>query len=573
VLGAAGVVLLVVLGAAAWLAWDAKTVRDDLASATDDVSRLRDGALEGDAETAALAELQSRAAAAHRVTNGPVWRATAHVPWIGDQIGAVRTASAVVDDLAQRALPPLLDAVRKVNPTTLAPRDGRVDLAPLEAVAPQILGADDAVRAATDRLAAIDTTRLVRQVATPVTQLRGMLDEVGTTVGTAAKAVALLPPMLGADGPRTYLVLVQNNAELRATGGIPGSVLLVRAQDGKVEVVDQVNGGSLVTAEPALPLTDAEQALFGPDLGRDMRDVTFTPDFPRTAELAAALWQRKGHGPVDGVLSVDPGTLALILGATGPVSLPDGSTLTADNAVASLLNDVYRRFTKPADQDAYFAMTAAAVFKAVAGGQGSPTRSVDALAEAARQGRLMVWSAHDDERARLAGTVLDGALRGVRGDSPVIGVYLNDGTQAKLGYYLKVDVKGTVTECRADGTRLVDVVVTLTAATPPDLATLPSYLVGNGDVVARGVTRTNVLIYAPSGGGIESFRVNSRDAGAFSQTHDELSVGAVTMDLDPGQTGTLDVQILTGPQPGEIDGRVTPTAHGAGTWSATTACG
>lgn len=571
--GALGLVALVVLGAAAWLAWDAKTVRDELAVAAGDVSRLRAGALQGDAESAALADLQARAATAHRVSDGPVWRVTSHLPWVGDQVTAVRTAAAVVDDLARRALPPLLEAVKQVNPSTLAPRADQVNLAPLQAVAPRIVAADGVVSAAAGRLRAIDTNRLVGPVDRPVTQLRAMVDEVGTTVSTAAKAAVLLPAMLGADGPRQYLVLVQNNAELRATGGIPGSVLLVRAEAGKVTVLDQVSGGSLVVPSPPVPLTEPEQALFGPDLGRDMRDVNFTPDFPRTAQLATALWQAKGHGPVDGVLSVDPGTLALLLGATGPVTLPDGSQLTADNAVSTLLNGVYQRFSKPADQDAFFAVTSAAVFKAVSSGQGSPTRAVDALAEAARQGRLMLWSSHQEEQARLAGTVLSGELRGAAGDSPVIGLYLNDGTQAKLDYYLDVAVKGSVAQCRTDGTRLVDVTATLTAATPPNLLSLPDYLVGNGQKVGRGVTRTNVLVYAPQGGTIASIRVNSQPTGAFSQRHDGLAVAALTIDLNPGQTVTLDLQVTTGTQPGPVVGRMTPTAHRPGTWPVATTCG
>ncbi len=59
------------------------------------------------------------------------------------------------------------------------------------------------------------------------------LAKVSLTTATAARAVRLLPPMLGADGPREYLLLVQNNAEQRATGGIPGSVvqLLLNARE------------------------------------------------------------------------------------------------------------------------------------------------------------------------------------------------------------------------------------------------------------------------------------------------------------------------------------------------------
>ncbi len=57
--------------------------------------------------------------------------------------------------------------------------------------------------------------------------------------GTGASAARLLPPMLGADGPRDYLVVFQNLAEPRATGGMFGSFAVVHTDQGKVTVLDE----------------------------------------------------------------------------------------------------------------------------------------------------------------------------------------------------------------------------------------------------------------------------------------------------------------------------------------------
>src|SRR5665647_964931 len=117
---------------------------------------------------------------------------------------------------------------------------------------------------------------------------------------------------------------------------------------------------------------------------------------------------------------------------------------------------------------------------------------VDALAQAAREGRLMVWSAHQNEQALLSGTVLSGELVGVEGRSPVIGIYLNDGTAAKIGYYLRTDVVATPTGCRPDGSQTLTVRVTLTNTAPADAADLPPSLTGGGNIVPAGQVRTNV---------------------------------------------------------------------------------
>jgi len=174
----------------------------------------------------------------------------------------------------------------------------------------------------------------------------------------------------------------------------------------------------------------------------------------------------------------------------------------------------------------------------------------------------MVWSAHKDEQALLSGTVLSGELVGVQGDSPVIGVYLNDGTASKIGYYLRTDVAATATQCRPDGSQAVSVAVTLTSTAPANAADLPPYI-ASGNVIPKGEVRTNVLLYAPKGGQVENVRVSRGEQGVFSQTHNGLAVVGKTVQLKPGETVTLDYDVSTGRgQRGPPVLRVTPVTLG-----------
>lgn len=568
VLVGCAVALLVVVALGAWLAVDAKRAADALQAARGDVQDLQEQVRAGDSDAAdkTLVQLQAHSSTAALATSGPLWTLAGSLPWIGQNVDAVQTVAQAVDGLAQHALPSLMQASTLVDPGALAPVNGRVDLAPLQEAAPAIAAADEAVQVTAEQLDDLDTSSLLPFVAEPVETLRDQVADVAVTTATASRAAQLVPAMLGAAGPRNYLVLVQNNAEQRATGGIPGSVLHLRADAGAVTVEAERSGGSLGgLAEPVLPLTDAEQSLFGPLLGADMRDVTFTPDFPRSGALAKAIWEQEVGGTVDGVLSVDPVALGLVLDATGPVELSDGTTLTGDDAAQRLLNQVYLDLENPQDQDAFFSDTSRSVFAAVVGGQGDAPAVMDALAEAARQGRFMVWSADEGEQELLAPTVLGGALRGVDDDSAVIGVYLNDGTQAKLGYYLDLIIDAEVTECRPDGSQLVHAVVTLQYNAPPDAADLPSYLVGLDNIVPLGDIQTNTLIYAPAGGGIDSVRVNTDPQGLLAQIHDDLGVGGRTFTLKPGESGSLDLDIVTGKeQRGDVHIRSTPTARQKG---------
>ncbi|QTE29030.1 DUF4012 domain-containing protein [Pengzhenrongella sicca] len=566
-LALAGVGLVVL----AWLAWvgvDAARARNQLLAAATQVQGLEQQVLDADGDGAArtLAELQQRTAAARELTRGPHWSAARAVPWLGANVRAVQEVTDVVDGVMQDALPALLDATTLVDPASLAPVDGRIDLAPLEAAGPQVIGADAALQEAARALDAIEPAGLLPGVREPLALVRAEVDQVAATTATAARAVRLLPPMLGADGPREYLLLVQNSAEPRATGGEVGLIALLRATNGALEIVEQRGASGILSglSEPVLPLTAEEQAIFGTGLGRYMADVTFTPDFPRSGELARAFWSQQIGGDVDGVLSIDPGALATLLGATGPVLLPTGQELTAANAAQLLLNGVYLAVEDPAEQDAFYAATAQTVFGALLGGQGEPAAMMAALAQSAREGRLMAWSSHPDEQALLAGTVLSGELVGVRGDSPVVGVFVNDGSASKIGYYLRMDVEVGTTECRADGSQALEVSVTLTSTAPANAADLPPYVAGGGIVVPKGEAQMNVLVYAPQGGRVDNVNISPGTSGVFSNVHDGLAMVGKTIRLKPGETVTLNLAIGTSSgQLGAPQLRVTPLAHGS----------
>jgi hypothetical protein len=268
---------------------------------------------------------------------------------------------------------------------------------------------------------------------------------------------------------------------------------------------------------------------------------------------------------------VDAGTIALLLDDTGPVALPPGPAadalggqLTAENAVSALLSTVYVTLTDPADQDAFFAGATASVLGALLAGQGAPAAAIDALAEAARQGRLMLWSAHPEEQSLLAGTVLAGELTGDEEGTGVVGVFLNDASGAKMSGYVRAEVAVEQVECRADGSRVLDVAVTLTSTVTSDVvAGLPSQVTGAGVSVPIGDVRTDVVLYAPTGGLVEDIQVTGVDPGGASQVHDDLAVAVRTTLLSPGESATVSARVTTSALlDGPVMLRRTPTAQG-----------
>ncbi len=392
--------LAVVLAAGGWFARQVLHARSDLTAAAAQARTLEDALASGDRAQAhdALTRLQTDAAGARSSTSGVLWRAGSHLPVVGGDLAAVRTVSSVLDDLSQKTLPPVVAVADSLDVANFRPHHGRLDLAPLRRLAPVTGPARRQVAAADERVRRIDTGALLPQLQGPVTELQDKLGEAARLVGSADTAARLLPSMLGGDGPRHYLVVFQNNAEVRATGGLPGAFAVVTADHGRISLGRQ---GALSSfprfANPVLPLTAAEREIYTSQLGVYAGDTTLTPDFPRAAQLSRAMWRRVSGQQVDGVLSVDPVALSYLLSATGPVDLGGGRQLTAGNAVPLLLHDVYVKLD-PAAQDRFFAAAAGKVFAAVSSGQGDPRRLMSAIARGVDEGRVLVWSASPGNR-------------------------------------------------------------------------------------------------------------------------------------------------------------------------------
>lgn len=227
--------------------------------------------------------------------------------------------------------------------------------------------------------------------------------------------------------------------------------------------------------------------LYGDITGEYMQDVTLTPRFDVSAKLAREMWKQRFAQQVDGVLAIDPVTLSYVLRATGPVQLPTGDTLTADNAVQMLLSDVYAKYPDPVVQDAFFASASSAVFDKVASGGFDTKAFVSALTQSADESRLRLWSADTAEQRRISGTPVAGELPTATADSSQFAVYLNDGTGSKMDYYLDKSVSVGSSVCRKDGRPTSVVEITLKNTAPADAATsLPRYVTGGGDFGVEG---------------------------------------------------------------------------------------
>ncbi|MGB9637538.1 MAG: DUF4012 domain-containing protein, partial [Microgenomates group bacterium] len=133
----------------------------------------------------------------------------------------------------------------------------------------------------------------------------------------------ILPPILGVEGMKTYLVLFQNNTELRPTGGFIGSYGVVRLEKGKMvdfEVFDvyQADGQLKGHVEPPEDLKNylGEAAWY-------LRDSNWDPDFPVSAQRAQWFLDKETQVNADGTIALNLEAIKKLLSALGEVEVSD----------------------------------------------------------------------------------------------------------------------------------------------------------------------------------------------------------------------------------------------------------
>ncbi|MEN2739503.1 DUF4012 domain-containing protein [Microbacterium sp. X-17] len=564
------VVAALVFLAIAWVGLRGFLAQQELNAAVPDVKAVRSAVATSDTAGAvsAAAELQRHAHAAMSLTSDPVWQLAEGIPWVGGNLSAVSTISRATDSVATDVIKPLVSIAGSVDPRTLRLSGGKLDLAPFVAAQPVMAKAQTAFDSARRDIGSIDRSSVISPIGSAVTKMRSLMSEVAPDLQAADNTVRLLPGMLGANGPRSYLIVAQNPAELRATGGLIGSVALVNADKGAAVLSTEVAGTSIGPwPTPVFDVPEATTGLYGPLVGRYLQDVNFTPDFPLAARTAAAMWVRTHGGVVDGVITVDPVVLSAMLKATGPVALPSGDVLTSANAVPLLLSGIYARYPDaPQKQDAFFTKAASAVFDRVMGGVDGKAL-VKALAASGTSNRIQIWSSHPSEQAILQTTTLAGALPVSTPETAALGVYFNDATGSKMDYYLRTSVAAGAAVCRADGKVTSMVQVTLTNGAPANAATaLPAYVTGAGSYgVPPGDIKTRIAFYGPEQGLLAEVKSKGVDVPSVAGTDGGRPVAVVEVQLAPGESKTIDVQFLGTKQwaPGlTVD--VTPTLKGDG---------
>jgi len=350
----------------------------------------------------------------------PLLHALGWLPWIGPDLAALPTLAETGQQLSELATVGLAVA----EPLLLAP----AGVSPLAQLPVAYAAAETELATMRDQAAAIDAQVHTIDASALSPLLRDsvrQLQAATTLIAPALRMSAYLPEILGVGETRTYLVLAQNNQELRATGGFLTSIGRVSLLDGRIVGIEFVD-----SYDPSINRTDLPLPQAPPPVQQHMgievmllRDANWSPDFPTTAQIVRTIYNQQTGRTVDGVITIDLQAVELFVAALEPLQMAGvEEALTG----ATVLEQLTAFWAAPPGSEAtlesgnsgwwkqrkdFIPKLVDAVLSRIQRGQFDYLRMLSTMQQALDTRAVQLWFANTDVQNELAAVDWDGRLR------------------------------------------------------------------------------------------------------------------------------------------------------------------
>ena len=359
----------------------------------------------------------------------------------GDPLASLARALPGIDDQLQaaEALVAAADALVEAGELGLSLADRVVDVRerneadPDTAVVPELVAIMATSTAEVERIsdlvatASLELERVPSDAVEPLVEVRDLmaqpLRDYGSTLESFDRIDDVLPAILGWGEQKDYLVLAQNPAELRATGGYNGTFGRIDMLDG-VMVQQRFVDAHVPGFNRDLPFVEPPEALVNHLLQLDtgteswrLPDANWWADFPQSARQALELYEiETGEGDLDGVIAINTFALDRLLEVIGPVELPQFDvTVEPGDAILVLLGATRDR--REGDRKAILDALAREVVRRVL--SLPPDRwlpLLDAIDDIGREDMMLVWFADETAQELAVEAGWDGQVRQDPGD-------------------------------------------------------------------------------------------------------------------------------------------------------------
>ncbi|MDQ4142175.1 MAG: DUF4012 domain-containing protein [Actinomycetota bacterium] len=444
----------------------------------------------------------------------------------------------------------------------------------------QIAGSVERIRAnlegVQEELAAVDLQALLRRARPSVIDGLEAAREAETVIADAQAGFAILPDVLGADEPRTYLIGMQNPAEQRGTGGALLRFSVFEFDQGRSNISaeeDDPAAGGCPPDDPTCGLSvydiDRNRRLFDIPLPEDawyVREVedaqrfgnsNWSPDWPLSAQLMleygeAADEVLKGNQlpEIDGFIALDPVVMEDLIPGTGPFRLDDfGNQITAKKAVHFLLYKAYASYPRHGQRRAALRQVVDEFIEKLLN-PAHPTELIGGMSDALASKHMMIWMKDPEEQAFIERMNWDGSIEPAKNGDYHLWVEQNVGGN-KFDYYTEHETAMDVELQGSDA--LVSSKTTIHNGT---FFPQPSWAMGDSGRPAPDGTRPvpthepMMNLYVPKdaellGSEVEGTRLDTPEPAIWTNgepaTHEERGkkVWSATLEIPPGEEGSV----------------------------------
>ena len=371
--------------------------------------------------------------------------------------------------------------------------------------------------------------------------------------------IPLVEEFCGHGEDKFYLMLAQNSAEIRASGGFPGSMGTVRITDGVLEIGDFMSVYDLLPMGQAFDsgITDQEIQLFGYMYAGEAHDSNFNPHFARVAEITKASYEEWNEEFVDGVISLTPAVIQEILSCLGEsVTLDDGSVLDGTNATRIIQRDLYiiyqgqEGYARVNNEyiDSLFAETAKKTMSVLVDNfklERLPDY-VKLFENGFANRTIMLWMANQKAERVVEKLGASGNLNNDK-DNPKAGIYFSTCDPSKLGMFVEYYPELSEPTVLPDGSREY----TMTVVFNNYLNEYEEYNINSRFILGGygGAVQSYIYFFAPKGGTVSDFEIDPwmwQDI--MLDEYEGLELGYIlNLFLYPDEPVTVTYKITTAP--------------------------
>jgi hypothetical protein len=536
------------------LGTDAKSMLSEANTLKTDLKAVMTGVKERDVESAqnATLKLDNTVRKLDRTLSSPVWKAVSHAPFAGKYVKSVNTLVSVAEDASDNILKPALDVMDEYPLEGLKVGDG-FSVSTINAYLNLLEDIEPRIESMTTKM---QTVKLPLGKTEMLSEYTQMLTKLTAAYKENGEYLPLFRAFLGDGSDKLYLLAAQNSAEIRASGGFPGSMGTIRIEDGVLTIDDFKTVYDMISVNPPTEahITDTEYLLFSGSLDY-ARDACYIPDFERVGEIWALAYESKNDEHIDGVISLTPVIIQKVLAYTGAVTLSDGTELNGDNATQMLQKDLYYKYLSNNSSykvsnaydyvDSLFAETAKIVM-----GKLVDDFDINRIADyskiftdGGKDRTILMWMEDETAESYVKAAGCSGALNDDP-SNPEAGVFFSGANGSKLGWFVSLDTQiGDVT-VNDDGSRTYDVTVTVSNdITRDDMYRAGNYIIGN----YNGQVESYLHLFAPAGGTISDFETSNSMTMNMDEYHGLEVAYNVEFMLAPSNPVTVTYKVTTAP--------------------------